>query len=204
MSRRHCTPTNRHMCILFASYFFVRRRSRLFALGGSPEEALYSSQTRTLTSSSEQAATPSTTSLRNWVSGVRIPPGAPFPFSAETSQKSEAGVAKRGLIPRTRERNLVQKWCRTSPSEARLDAGRCRPGPATAVHRYFPDCERNILRRGVIPSAVMCVPAESRVQKKQRCESGNWVSHPRCNRHQRRQAASAVFFSRRTDDLLRE
>src|SRR5438270_13954675 len=70
-------PSDRPKCILFASFFAVRQYSGSVAVVALIEDPTDSGQTRILTNSSEQAAIPITSSLRNWVSGVRIPPGAP-------------------------------------------------------------------------------------------------------------------------------
>src|SRR5579872_1480335 len=71
-SLRQCSE-----CILSASFFVVRQYSGLGVVTLTESHA-DAGQTRLLTNRSEQHATPRTTKLRNWVSGVRIPPGAPL------------------------------------------------------------------------------------------------------------------------------
>src|SRR4029077_8273177 len=70
-------PSNRPECILFASFFVVRRYSGPAVIVAFTENVANSGQTQPLTNSSEQGATPCTSKLRNRVSGCGIPPGAP-------------------------------------------------------------------------------------------------------------------------------
>ena len=80
-------------CILFASFFVVRRYSGSVAVVGFAETLADSGHRRALTNGREQAATPFTTRLRNWLSRATlpVPPSCPCLLPANLLQDEVDG-----------------------------------------------------------------------------------------------------------------
>jgi|SRR5579884_2940256 len=95
-----------------ASFFDVRRDSGSVAIVVLTNKVATPRQAQPLTNGSEEASAPIASSLRNWVSGVRIPPGAPITRTiggpGTDSQIRKAFNTRHGIEPLVKREDAME------------------------------------------------------------------------------------------------